>query len=241
LILGAVAIAGLLFLGSTGFLWSGEKTSDEEIIRKFHEIYYRQSSLWSERTQWLGVPCEQTPHDSWVMQEIIYETKPDFVVETGTYKGGSTLYYATVLEKVNKDGRVITVDIENLIVPKAAENPLFKERVDFILGDSVSAPVIDAIKRKVAGRRTLVTLDSLHTKDHVLKELKLYADFVSVGSYLVVQDTNINGHPVRYDFGPGPMEAVTEFLKTDDRFQIDHDREKFMITFYPSGYLKRIK
>jgi len=146
-----------------------------------------------------------------------------------------------VLDHVNKDGKVITVDIENQLDRKASKQEIFMKRVEFILGDSVSQKVINTIDKKVKNHTVLVTLDSLHTKEHVLKELKLYSNFVSVGSYIIVQDTNINGHPVFPAFGLGPMEAVEEFLKTDDRFIIDHNREKFLITFYPSGYLKRVK
>jgi cephalosporin hydroxylase len=175
------------------------------------------------------------------MQEIIHEIDPDFIVETGTYLGGGSLFYASVLEAMNSDGKVITVDISDQIDKKALNSQLFKKRVEFILGDSVGAETISAIEKKVKGRKVIVTLDSDHSKAHVLKELELYSPFVSVGSYMIVQDTNINGHPVYPGFGPGPWEAVEEFLKNNKNFEIDHSREKFLITFYPSGYLKRIK
>lgn len=237
-----IIIAIWLFLVNlVPHLGAEDGLSDQEIIKRFHQIYYGNTLLWSEKTTWLGVVCEQTPHDNWMMQEIIYEIKPDFIIETGTYKGGSALFYATVLDHVNKDGKVITVDIENQLDSNASKQEIFMKRVEFILGDSVSQKVINTIDKKVKNHTVLVTLDSLHTKEHVLKELKLYSNFVSVGSYIIVQDTNINGHPVLPAFGPGPMEAVEEFLKTDDRFIIDHSREKFLITFYPSGYLKRVK
>ena len=84
-------------------------------------------------------------------------------------------------------------------------------------------------------------LDSDHSRDHVLAEMRLYADLVPVGGYLLVQDTNINGHPVHPDFGPGPMEAVEEFLATNDEFEVDRARERMMFTFHPRGYLRRVK
>jgi cephalosporin hydroxylase len=90
-------------------------------------------------------------------------------------------------------------------------------------------------------KKVLVTLDSLHTQDHVLKEMQIYSKLVTPGSYLVVQDTNLNGHPVAPRWGPGPWEAVQEFLKTNDNFVADHEREKFLLTFYPGGWLKRVK
>jgi cephalosporin hydroxylase len=85
----------------------------------------------------------------------------------------------------------------------------------------------------------LVILDSDHTKDHVLAEMRAYGPLVTRGSYLIVEDTNINGHPVLPDFGPGPWEAVEEFLQGNDQFQVDRSREKLLMTFNPMGYLRR--
>lgn len=234
-----ILITVIIISASFLVLYSRSNLNDQRLIRGFNQIYYN-SRVWNH-TKWLEVTCEQNPCDSWAMQEIISEIKPDFLIETGTAEGGSSLFYATVLDNATKNGKVITVDIVNKIKKRTAGLPLFKKRINFILGDSVSPEVINAIRQKVKGRVVLVTLDSLHTKDHVLKELKLYSNFVSLGSYIVVQDTNINGHPVYPEFGPGPMEAVEEFLKNDDRFIVDHRREKFLLTFYPSGYLKRVK
>jgi len=110
-----------------------------------------------------------------------------------------------------------------------------------VIGSSVDPKVTDQIAHEVQGKKVLVTLDSLHTRDHVLKEMEIYSRLVSPGSYLLVQDTNINGYPVRSEFGPGPHEAVQEFLRTHDNFVVDRSREKFLLTFYPGGWLKRIK
>jgi cephalosporin hydroxylase len=101
--------------------------------------------------------------------------------------------------------------------------------------------VTDQIAQEVSGKKVLVTLDSLHTRDHVLREIEIYSKLVSPGSYLVVQDTNINGHPVNPGWGPGPLEAVEDFMKTNDNFVTDRSREKFMLSFYPKGWLKRMK
>ena len=234
-----ILIAVIIVSTILPFLFNVVGLSDQKVIKKFNQIYYN-SRVWNN-TKWLGVASEQNPCDNWAVQEIISDIKPDFLIETGTAEGGSSLFYATILDYVSKNGKVITVDIENKIKKQTAELPVFKKRVKFILGDSVSSEVINAIQKKVKNHKVLVTLDSLHTKDHVLKELKLYSNFVSLGSYIVVQDTNINGHPVAPEFGPGPMEAIEEFLKTDDRFIVDHSREEFLLTFYPSGYLKRVK
>ena len=110
-----------------------------------------------------------------------------------------------------------------------------------ITGSSTDPQVTSHIAQEVAHKKVLVTLDSLHTRDHVLKEIEIYSKFVTPGSYLVVQDTNLNGNPVMPDFGPGPKEAVQQFLLTNHDFVADRAREKFMLTFYPGGWLKRVK
>jgi len=223
--------------------------NDQQVIKRFNDIYAK-SEVWRQTT-WLGVPSVQTPCDNWIMQEIIYEVKPDFIIETGTFLGGSSLYYATVLEQVNKNGKVLTVDIEDSRDKKVFESNLCKERVEFIMGDSVSKEVIEKISERVKNHKVLVTLDSLHTKDHVLKELKLYSQFVSPGSYIVVQDTywDLMPRSMKKELiargwtvsTPGPLEAVKEFLKTNNNFTIDKSKEKFLLTWYTSGYLKRTK
>ncbi|UCC94732.1 MAG: class I SAM-dependent methyltransferase, partial [Candidatus Omnitrophota bacterium] len=162
-----------------------EKLNDQKIIEKFHKIYY---STKPYHTYYLGIPSMQYPNDNWVMQEIISEIKPDLIIETGTSNGGTSLFYATILEKVNEKGKVITVDIENHN-PKVFKFKTWRERVEFIKGNSVSPEVTNAIAKQVKNRKVLVTLDSCHSKDHVLKELKLYSPFVSLNSYIVVQDT----------------------------------------------------
>jgi cephalosporin hydroxylase len=211
---------------------------DKQVVKRFIELYYK-SGVWFA-TGWLGIQIMQLPSDNWMMQELISSTKPDFLVETGTYRGGSALFYATVLSLVNPKGKVITVDIDPK-VSRAERFPLFKERVTVIKGSSTDPAVIDRITKQVQGHKVMVTLDSRHTKDHVLKELQLYGPLVSPGSYMVAQDTALNGHPVAPENGPGPMEAVEEFLKTHPEFEVDHSAEKFLATFYPSGYLKKIK
>jgi len=219
-------------------LWAGDDLNDQEIIKRFIHIFYK-SEAWA-KTKWLGIDSLQFPSDNWVVQEIIFETKPDYVIETGTFRGGTALFFATILEKVNEGGKVITVDIDPQI-DEVSHIKLFKERVEVIKGDSVSPEIMDAISKKVKGRRVLVFLDSLHKKDHVLKELTLYSKFVSINSYIIVADTSLDIYGLEPGFGPGPMEAVKEFLITHENFKIDHSREKFLATFFPSGFLKRIK
>lgn len=216
-----------------------ELTSPTQVARRFQEVYY-DSQVWRGRTHWRGVPSEQAPTDNWNMQELISELRPDYIIETGTLYGGTTLFYADVLSYVNPQGRVITIDIEPK-VEKASQVPIWKERVESITGSSVDSKVTDHVAQEVLGKKVLVTLDSLHTRDHVLKEMEIYSKIVTPGSYLVVQDTNINGNPVYPSFGPGPHEAVQQFLQTHDNFVVDRSRENFLLTFYPGGWLKRVR
>jgi cephalosporin hydroxylase len=207
------------------------------IARKFQAVYYN-SLVWTT-TKWLGIASEQAPTDNWNMQQLIVELRPDYVIETGTLYGGTTLFYADVLSYVNPQGKVITIDVEPK-VEEASEVPLWKQRVEMIAGSSVDPKVTDHVAQEVLGKKVLVTLDSLHTREHVLKEMEIYSKLVSPGSYLVVQDTNINGNPVYPRSGPGPHEAVQEFLRTHDNFVVDRTREN-LLTFYPGGWLKRLR
>lgn len=238
---GVTVLALALALGEflLVFHYRRQLDSPEFVARRFQELYYN-SSVWRSTTKWRGVPSEQAPTDNWNMQQLIAELQPDYIVETGTLYGGTTLFYADVLSSANPKGKVITIDIDPK-VDEASKLPLWKERVEMIVGSSVDPKVTDQVAQEVQGKKVLVTLDSLHTRDHVLKEMEIYSKLVPPGSYLVVQDTNINGHPVLPDFGPGPNEAVQEFLKTHDNFVVDHGREQFLLTFYPGGWLKRVK
>jgi cephalosporin hydroxylase len=229
----------LIFFVSKNFYSPFPGGQDEAIIEHFHKIYHSKYQVhW--RTYWLGTKIVQNPMDMWSTQEIIYDIKPDFIIETGTYHGGASLFFAFVLHNVNENGKVITVDI-NPQTEKAEKHWLFQKYVKVIKGNSVSEDVINEIKKLVSGSKVIVTLDSNHSKNHVLKEMQLYSKLVSLNSYLIVQDGNLNGHPVRPNFGEGPMEAIQEFLKFNDNFSIDRNREKYLFTYYPNGYLKRIK
>ena len=186
-------------------------------------------------SRWLGVPIEKGPFDTWVYQEIICETKPDVLIEAGTFKGGSALYFASIFDLM-KRGRVLTIDIKQF--PDRPQN----ERITYLLGSSTSDAIFQQVKNSIhPGEKVMVSLDSNHHKDHVLKELKLYSGLVTPGNYLVVEDTDLNGHPVLPLFGPGPMEAVEEFLKNNSDFIQDRSREKYGVTLFPGGWLKRVR
>ncbi|MHA1718780.1 MAG: CmcI family methyltransferase [Promethearchaeota archaeon] len=214
-------------------------TSDESIINSFHKLYHTKYKV-HQYTYWFGIKTLQTPLDMWNLQEIIYETKPDIIIETGTYLGGTSLFLAMILQNVNENGKIITIDILDQ-AEKASQNKIYQDRVISLIGNSVSNEIIEQVKILVKDAKTMVILDSAHEKNHVLTELKKYSQFVSPGCYIIIHDTNFNGNPVKKNFGPGPKEAVMEFLKSTDEFIIDKKKEKFLLTYSPQGYLKRIK
>jgi cephalosporin hydroxylase len=234
-----LSVLGYVALGALCIAIYAHGISRETVIRRFSELSYDDPQTW-KRNHWLGVRTLQNPNDVWITQEIIFDVKPDFIVETGTLHGGSAVLWALILREINPDGRIITIDIQDQTAP-ARSLPLFQERVDFLLGSSIDPKIVADIQRRTKGKKVLVILDSNHARDHVLKEMESYAPMIPVGSYLIVQDSIVNGHPVRKDFGPGPMEAIGTFLAARDDFRPDRDRERLLFTMHPKGYLKRIK
>ena len=206
--------------------------TQKDIITQFHKLYYSSALIGGthKNTFFLGIPTRKCPLDMWLYQEIIYINKPDIIIECGTSHGGSALYLASICELVNH-GEVITVDIENL--PRAPH-----KRIKYLLGSSTAPEVVNKIKEMITSKKkVMVILDSNHSQRHVFKELEIYNKFVTEGQYLIVEDTNINGHPVFPEHGPGPMEALDEFLKNNNDFTIDEIGSKFLLTFNPRGYL----
>lgn len=165
--------------------------------------------------------------------------KPDFMVEAGTRHGGSAAIWAMILEQINPDARVITIDIEDQVTD-AKKLDIVRRKVDFLVGSSTDPEIVAEVKRRTKGKKVVVLLDSAHDKEHVLNELNAYSPLVGVGSYLIVQDTIVNGHPVWPEYGPGPFEAVEEFMATTDDFKIDGTRERLLVTLCRKGFLKRI-
>jgi cephalosporin hydroxylase len=211
------------------------KASERKVVDEFHKLYYnaRKQQRTLGNTFFFGVPTQKCPLDLWVYQEILFDLKPNLVIETGTADGGSAYYMASLMDLMGK-GHVITVDIE--AKPTRPQH----SRITYVHGSSTARDVLERVKDQVsAGSSVLVILDSDHSRDHVLEELRVYGPLVSKGSYLIVEDTNVNGHPVRKDHGPGPMEAVEEFLRETADFEVDREKEKFFLTFNPGGFLLR--
>lgn len=199
---------------------------------------------------WMGRPIIQFPQDIMAMQEIIWEVKPDLIIETGIAHGGSLILYASMLELIGGDGEILGIDIDirqhNRV--EIESHSMFK-RITMIEGSSIDEKTAQKVYDFAEGKNTvLVLLDSNHTHDHVLKELQLYSSLVTKNSYLVVFDTLIEDMPDNlfqdrpWGKGNNPKTAVWEFLKTNKRFEMDKDIEaKLLISVAPDGYLKCVE
>jgi cephalosporin hydroxylase len=211
----------------------------ESVVDAFHRLYYTRTNdaadTWRD-TRFLGCRILKNPLDLWIYQEILFELKPDLIIETGTAWGGSALWMASLCDLIGH-GEVVTIDIKrrkkDLPVP-------VHPRITYLLGSSTSDDIVGDVRNRVLTReKVLVVLDSDHSREHVLNELRIYGPLVTPGSYVIVEDTNVNGHPVAPSFGPGPMEAVDSYLEETDEFKIDLTREKLLFTFNPRGYLRK--
>lgn len=230
----------ILSLGTNKHLKKISKKWIEEVSR------YK----YSYNFTWMGRPIIQFPQDIVMMQEIIWRVKPDLIIETGIARGGSLIFYASMLELLGQDGTVLGIDVDirphNLV--EIQKHPMNK-RITMIEGSSIAPETVEKVSKYAKNKRSvLVILDSNHTKEHVLKEMNLYSSFVTKGSYLVVLDTIIEDMPENYftdrPWGKknNPKIAVREFLENNDRFQIDSEIEnKLLITVAPEGYLQCVK
>jgi cephalosporin hydroxylase len=194
----------------------------------------------------MGRPLIQYPQDMIAMQEILWDVRPDLIIETGIAHGGSLVYYASLCELMGH-GEVLGIDIDiRSHNRKAIEaHPMFK-RITLIQGSSTAPEVISEVTQAAAGKKVLVVLDSNHAHAHVLAELAAYAPLVSVGSYCIVFDTVIEDLPAGlypdrpWDVGDNPKTAVREFLAGHPEFAVDEELEaKLLITVAPGGYLRR--
>ena len=206
---------------------------EKAIVDNFHRLYYRRSRQTWKQTYWRGVDVWKNPLDLWLYQELLHEVRPDVIVETGTKFGGSAYFLANICDLLEL-GHVITIDITTQ--PNRPQH----ERITYLDGSSTDPAVIEQVDQMIAGKRILVLLDSDHSASHVLAELRAWHSRVPVGSYIIVEDTNVHGHPVFPSHGPGPMEAVDQFLAENDQFIVDESMHKFFMTFNPRGFLKRV-
>ena len=220
-------------------------------LLKSAEVFTHESisSKYSYNFSWMGCPIIQYPQDMVGMQEILWDLRPDLVIETGIAHGGSLVFYASILELIGK-GEVLGIDVDiREHNRKAIENHPMYKRISMIEGSSVSEDVVAQVRKVVEDKQTiLVCLDSNHTHDHVIKELEQYSSFVTKGSFLVVFDTIVEDLPENpasdrpWNKGNNPKTAVKKFLEEHDEFVIDKDIEnKLLITVAPDGYLKKVR
>jgi cephalosporin hydroxylase len=220
---------------------------------------------YSYNFDWMGRPIIQFPQDMVAMQELLWEVKPDLIIETGIAHGGSLIMNASLLAMLDYCDAIETGELLNPKKPKrrvlgididirehnreAIEAHPMSNRIDMIQGSSIAEDIVNQVKTYAKNyKRILVSLDSNHTHEHVLKELKAYAPLTSFGSYCVVFDTVVEDMPKEMfpdrPWGPGdnPKTAVWEYLKTHPEFEIDKSiQNKLLITVAPDGYLKRVR
>jgi cephalosporin hydroxylase len=187
-----------------------------------------------EDVKWLGHPIWQNVLDLWALQEAIAEIRPALLLETGTNRGGSALFYAHLFDLIGH-GRVMSVDV-------ARWHSLEHERVEFLIGSSVDPQILEVVRERAqdADGPVMIVLDSDHSQAHVLAELRAYAPLVTPGSLILVQDGVIDVLTMFATTRPGPLKAIEAFLAEDDRFELDprFDR-RFLVTHHPSGWLRR--
>jgi len=229
-----------------------EHNANDLKLQKASKAFMKHSirTKYSYNFSWMGRPIIQYPQDILAMQEIIWDAKPDLIIETGIAHGGSLIFYASMLELLGGEGRVlgIDIDIREHNRREIENHPMYK-RITMIEGSSSDEKVIEKVREYAKGKnRVLVCLDSLHTRDHVLQELEAYSPLVKQGGYCVVFDTIIEDLPEKYSqdrpWGKGnnPKNAVQDFLRNNDRFVIDKKMEnKLLITVAPDGFLKCIR
>lgn len=205
-----------------------DKPDPNPVTEAFRRYSYV-SGTW-RNSRWLGVPILKNPTDLFVYQEILHEVRPDVVIEAGTFYGGSALFMATIMDAIGH-GQVISIDVQE--IRGRPSHP----RIAYLRGSSIEPAVVDAIRLAVGGQRVLVVLDSAHEKEHVAAEISTYAPLVAKGSYLIVEDTNVDGNPLHCG---GPAAAAADFLAANVDFVPDYGREKFLFSYNPGGYLKRV-
>ncbi len=215
---------------------TGDARQWPEIVVQFADLYHELRDQTLGRTRWLGVTIVKAPTDLVILQEIIAETRPNLIVETGVLAGGATHYIATLLDLLRIDGQVIGVDVDlSGVSPHIADHP----KVDLIEGSSTDPKIVAELRERTQGHRVMVDLDSDHSAEHVGQELRALAPLVTPQCYLVVEDTWM-GRTVRFDQGEGPAHALAQWLAEGQPFEVDRWRERLLLTHNAGGYLRRL-
>ena len=201
-------------------------------LREWIERY--QHKLVFDRVHYRGVSTWKNVLDLWVYQELIWEASVEVVIEIGTRHGGTTLWLSDLLRNFRGDnGTVISIDLERPGLQLPAN-------VHFICGDSVAPSTVAEAREICAARKTMVIADGNHAADHVLEEMRLYTPLISLGSYFIAEDGIVDVMDWK-EYTPGPMVAAQRFLSETTEFELDRAPEKFLLTYAPGGFVKRIK
>ena len=205
---------------------------------------------WIHQTNWFGEPILNLSQDMFALQEIIFKTRPKFIIEIGVAWGGALLFYSTLMEVLGGD-QVIGIDVflPDDLKKRLASHGKISERLRLISGSSIEESTINEVESIVGDcRETMIVLDSYHTHAHVLKELELYSPLVGKGHYLICGDTILEDIPEQkhrprpWGSGNNPKTALDEFIERNDRFEVDKVLDnKLLFTCNPGGYLKAIK
>jgi len=228
-----------------------EMARDQQLQKDALDVLIRADRYdWIHQSNWMGEPVLQLPQDMFAVQEIIYRTRPDFIVEIGVAWGGSILFYATICEAIGH-GQVVGLDIfiPDDLKQRLSSKGAVSKRIHLFTGSSIDEALFQQVAQMTNGSKNVfVILDSHHTHEHVLKELCLYSRFVGKGHYLLCGDTILEYIPIqshrKRDWYPGnsPKSALDEFLIGNDRFvKDDFFDNKLLLTCNPKGYLRAVK
>jgi cephalosporin hydroxylase len=210
-----------------------------DLLQRYHDLWYSSGHTW-HYTHFLGVGLMKCPNDIWMYQDLMSRLRPQVVIETGTYQGGSALWFAFLMDMLRIDGgRVLTVDIKNYRKTWLVEHP----RIFYLNGNSADPDVADDIQEVLPERGgRLVVLDSDHSAEHVRHELELYAPMLRVGDWLVVEDTNIGWTDGAGGGDRGARGGVQDYMdQHPGEFVQDLLSERYLLTMNPGGWMQRVK
>jgi cephalosporin hydroxylase len=209
------------------------------LAKRYYHLWYYNTGVW-QQTTWMGVQTYKSPMDMWNYQEILVSLRPSVIIEFGTWHGGSALFFSSVMQQIDRPYVVVSVDIT---ASRISERTKSDPNIRLLTMSSASPEVRQSVKtlRQEYPGPAFAILDSDHSKQHVLAEMVNLRDILVAGDYLVVEDSNINGHPVAKSFGPGPYEAIQEYFRMFPQdYEHDFERErKFGFSFAPNGFLRK--